>query len=63
MIPKKKDNSLGRIKTMLKWFREAKPGVYPVKKNQVELIKQYWPLINLNQEFTFNDTYTKIKKI
>ncbi len=62
MTLKEKDKSLERTKTMLKWFREAKPGIYPVKSDQVELIKEYWPLINLNNEFTFNDNFTKIRK-
>ncbi len=55
---------MNRADMMLKYFKNAPPGIYPVAPSQVELIKAWWWELHkyCGVEFTFNSDYSKIKK-
>ncbi len=56
---------LVRADMLLHYFKKAPSGIYPVTEQQVELIKTWWWELHryCGAEFTFNESYNKIKKL
>jgi len=65
LLEKDRLDQLKRADLMLKYFKQAAPGTYPVAPSQVGLIKTWWWELHnyTGAEFTFNESYTKIKKL
>ena len=63
-VTKMDENVLKRADLMLKYFKKAQPGIYPVAPSQVELIKEICTSLHqyTGAEFTFNESYNKVKK-
>ncbi len=63
-MKEERNEQLTRADLMLKYFKKAQPGIYPVAPSQVELIKTWWWELHnyTGAEFTFNDEFNKIRK-
>ena len=57
--------TLIRADLMLKWAKNIPVGVYPIADIQVDLVKLFWWELHNHckgYQFSFNDSFTKLKK-
>jgi hypothetical protein len=57
-------SDITRADTMLRTFKRLPAGIYNVTPSQVQVIKLFWDELHAytKANYTFNESYTKIRK-